>query len=81
MMTNGPAATIGEILDIKLQRPRNRVELADSAEYNHYRAAVLKFLYERQRNPQSAGGSGEPARVEGGRTGKPLQVVASNAAA
>ena len=51
MMTNGPAATIGEILDISLPRPRDRVVMSESAEYNHYRHEVLKFLYERQRNP------------------------------
>ena len=51
MMTNGPAATIGEILHVELERPRNRLELAETPEYNHYRAEVLKFLYERQRAP------------------------------
>jgi len=51
MMTNGPAATIGEILEVNLPKPRNRVTLANDAQYNEYRAAVLKFLYERQRNP------------------------------
>lgn len=51
MMTNGPAATVGEVLKIELDRPRDRLELADDAQYNHYRAQVLKFLYERQRNP------------------------------
>ncbi|WP_397472006.1 ABC transporter ATP-binding protein [Rheinheimera sp.] len=49
MMTNGPAATIGEILQIKLPRPRNRIALADCATYNHYRHQVLSFLYEKQR--------------------------------
>ncbi|HTF86531.1 MAG TPA: ABC transporter ATP-binding protein [Cellvibrio sp.] len=49
MMTNGPAATVGEILDVKLPRPRDRLALADNAEYNHYRSAVLRFLYEKQR--------------------------------
>jgi nitrate/nitrite transport system ATP-binding protein len=53
MMTNGPAATVGEILDVNLERPRNRIELADDAEYNHYRHAVLSFLYEKQRKPES----------------------------
>lgn len=53
MMTNGPAATIGEILPIELQRPRNRIELADDAKYNHYRHEVLKFLYEKQRKFES----------------------------
>jgi len=49
MMTNGPAATIGEILDVKLGRPRHRLELAEDPEYNHLRSEVLKFLYEKQR--------------------------------
>ncbi|WP_221801824.1 ABC transporter ATP-binding protein [Oceanobacter mangrovi] len=49
MMTNGPAATIGEILDIELERPRNRLELADDPRYNHYRSQVLQFLYEKQK--------------------------------
>ncbi len=49
MMTNGPSATIGEILDVKLPRPRDRIALADDPEYNHYRHAVLSFLHERHR--------------------------------
>jgi nitrate/nitrite transport system ATP-binding protein len=53
MMTNGPAATIGEILPIELSRPRNRIELADNPQYNHYRHEVLKFLYEKQRKVES----------------------------
>jgi nitrate/nitrite transport system ATP-binding protein len=48
MMTNGPAATIGEILDVNLERPRNRLEMTDNLQYNQYRHAVLKFLYEKQ---------------------------------
>lgn len=48
MMTNGPAATIGEVLDIELDRPRNRVVLAEDAMYQKYRQSVLKFLYEKQ---------------------------------
>lgn len=54
MMTNGPAATVGEILEVKLERPRHRLQLADDPEYNHYRAAVLSFLYEKQRKPDEA---------------------------
>lgn len=49
MMTNGPAATVGEILDINLERPRERLALAEDPEYNHLRSEVLKFLYEKQR--------------------------------
>ncbi|HEX5388761.1 MAG TPA: ABC transporter ATP-binding protein [Burkholderiaceae bacterium] len=48
MMTNGPAATIGEVLSVDLPRPRNRVALADDAQYQHYRKAVIDFLYTRQ---------------------------------
>ncbi len=47
MMTNGPAATIGEILDVQLARPRNRLALAEDPEYNHLRGEVLRFLYDR----------------------------------
>jgi nitrate/nitrite transport system ATP-binding protein len=64
MMTNGPAATIGEILDIDLERPRNRLELADDARYNHYRHEVLRFLYEKQRKVEefskASGGDDKP---------------------
>ena len=47
MMTNGPAATIGEILSVTLERPRRRVELADDARYVQHRKQVLDFLYTR----------------------------------
>jgi nitrate/nitrite transport system ATP-binding protein len=47
MMTNGPAATIGEILPVELDRPRNRVDLAEDTRYVHYRKEVLDFLYTR----------------------------------
>ena len=48
MMTNGPAATIGEILDVKLPWPRERLALAEDKAYGEYRAAVLDFLYRKQ---------------------------------
>lgn len=49
MMTNGPAAKIGEILAVNLERPRNRISLAETPEYSKLRHAVLSFLYEKQR--------------------------------
>ena len=52
MMTNGPAATVGDVLNVELERPRNRLELANDQQYNAYRSDVLKFLYERQRRPE-----------------------------
>jgi nitrate/nitrite transport system ATP-binding protein len=54
MMTNGPAATIGEILNVNLSRPRRRLELVDNPTYNHARAAVLEFLYARHAAPALA---------------------------
>ena len=48
MMTNGPAATFGEILEVGLPRPRKRLELAHDPSYIDCRAAVLEFLYEKQ---------------------------------
>ncbi|MES2013350.1 MAG: ABC transporter ATP-binding protein [Pseudomonadota bacterium] len=47
MMTNGPSAGIGEILDVNLPRPRARLALAEDKTYNHLRGEVLRFLYER----------------------------------
>jgi len=54
MMTNGPAATIGEVLDVKLPRPRQRLELVNSRAYAEARAAVLEFLYARHKAPSIA---------------------------
>jgi nitrate/nitrite transport system ATP-binding protein len=48
MMTNGPAATIGEILSVDLPRPRDRLTLAGDARYIRCRKAVLEFLYRKQ---------------------------------
>lgn len=45
MMTNGPAATIGEILPVELARPRDRLALAEDPEFVHLRQQVLAFLY------------------------------------
>jgi nitrate/nitrite transport system ATP-binding protein len=64
MMTNGPAATIGEILEIDLERPRNRIQLADDPRYNHYRHQVLQFLYEKQRKVEDFS-KAKKAKAEG----------------
>jgi len=53
MMTNGPAATIGEILSVDLARPRQRVELAEDSRYVHCRKEVLDFLYTRHGHIES----------------------------
>ncbi|WP_303784927.1 ABC transporter ATP-binding protein [Azovibrio restrictus] len=48
MLTNGPAATIGEILEVKLEHPRNRLALANDPHFVECRAAILEFLYQKQ---------------------------------
>jgi nitrate/nitrite transport system ATP-binding protein len=53
MMTNGPAATIGEVLTVDLPRPRDRVALAEDTAYVHYRKQVLEFLYTRHGRPEA----------------------------
>ncbi|MEM0900312.1 MAG: ABC transporter ATP-binding protein [Pseudomonadota bacterium] len=54
MMTNGPSATIGEILEVNMAKPRDRVRLASDKNYLKCREAVLKFLYERHRFVEAA---------------------------
>jgi nitrate/nitrite transport system ATP-binding protein len=54
MMTNGPSARIGEVLDVPIARPRNRLDLVANADYIRAREAVLKFLYERHRYVEAA---------------------------
>ncbi|WP_404925301.1 ABC transporter ATP-binding protein [Mesorhizobium sp. ORM16] len=54
MMTNGPAATIGEVLPVPLARPRRRIELSSDRTFLRCREAVLKFLYERHRFVEAA---------------------------
>jgi nitrate/nitrite transport system ATP-binding protein len=45
MMTQGPAASIGQILAVPLARPRDRLTLAENPDYVHCRAEVLRFLH------------------------------------
>jgi nitrate/nitrite transport system ATP-binding protein len=51
MMTNGPAARIGQDRSVELARPRARLEVIDKAEYAAARHDVIHFLHERYRNP------------------------------
>jgi nitrate/nitrite transport system ATP-binding protein len=54
MMTNGPAATIGEDLTVRLDRPRKRLDLVNDATYAQCRSAVMEFLYARHKAPRIA---------------------------
>ena len=48
MMTNGPAATIGQIVDVDLPWPRDRLDLVEKPAFVKYRAAVVDFLHRKQ---------------------------------
>jgi nitrate/nitrite transport system ATP-binding protein len=48
MMTNGPAARIGGVLEVALARPRDRLLLATNSQYANYRQQLLTFLHRRQ---------------------------------
>ncbi|NJK60688.1 MAG: ATP-binding cassette domain-containing protein [Oscillatoriales cyanobacterium SM2_1_8] len=51
MMTNGPEATIGEIVDIPFRRPRDRTQIMEDPVYYELRNRILEFLYARHRHP------------------------------
>ena len=48
MMTNGPSATIGEVLDIPFARPRNRARIMEDPQYYQLRNHVLDYLYRKE---------------------------------
>ena len=48
MMSNGPAAKVGQLLEVDLPYPRERVALSKSDQFNKYRQEVLSFLYEKK---------------------------------
>jgi bicarbonate transport system ATP-binding protein len=47
MMTNGPAAGIGDVLNIDFPRPRNREDIMEDPRYYELRNSALDFLYNR----------------------------------
>jgi len=75
MLTNGPAATIGDILPVPLARPRDRVGLANDAVYLQCRAAVVDFLHRRYGNPERA-----PAAAQADAAAAPVALEEAGAA-
>jgi nitrate/nitrite transport system ATP-binding protein len=53
MMTDGPAASVGGIVEVGLARPRDRIALAEDPHFNHCRRLVLDFLYAAKRKPNA----------------------------
>ncbi|MDB5570000.1 MAG: nitrate transporter ATP-binding protein [Hyphomicrobiales bacterium] len=54
MLSNGPSAVVGEVLDVDLARPRKRLDLVANPQYIRARESVLRFLYERHRFVEAA---------------------------
>jgi nitrate/nitrite transport system ATP-binding protein len=57
MMTNGPAADVGDILEVKFPRPRNRKDLLNDPEYYRLREHLIGFLEDHAHKPVSKGTS------------------------
>ncbi len=53
MMTNGPEATVGQMLEVPFTRPRNRSEVLDHPRYYDFRFALIAFL-EKQEHAKDA---------------------------
>jgi hypothetical protein len=47
LMTNGPAATVGEIVAVPFARPRDRLQIVDDPLYERVRSQLINFLEER----------------------------------
>ncbi|WP_083228661.1 nitrate ABC transporter ATP-binding protein [Bordetella sp. H567] len=78
MLTNGPAATIGQIQDVPLPRPRDRVALAEDPRYLACRAAVVDFLHRRYGHPaQSPAHADEAAPAAAAAVSESVAPVAS----
>jgi bicarbonate transport system ATP-binding protein len=54
MMTNGPNAAIGEVLEIPFKRPRDRARIMEMPEYYKIRNYALDFLYNRYAHDDDA---------------------------
>src|SRR5260370_37760977 len=65
MMTNGPAATVGEILEVKFPRPRSRKQLLEDPEYYRLREQLIGFLEERSHARPALSASAQPPRPSG----------------
>jgi len=53
MMTNGPAATIGEILSVPFDRPRSYEQIQSDPRYGRLRNHALDFLYRRHAHQEA----------------------------
>jgi nitrate/nitrite transport system ATP-binding protein len=57
MMTNGPAAQVGDILEVPFPRPRERKAVMEHAQYYECREYLITFLEERAHRKPGASGN------------------------
>lgn len=63
MMTNGPAATVGDILQVTFPRPRSRKQLLEDPEYYRLREHLITFLEERSHHRPTPATPSAPRRA------------------
>ena len=82
MMTNGPAAEVGDVLDVPFARPRHRATLFEDPEYYRCRERLITFLevHAHKHPPTEERGTPDspaspPARSQGGPPSRPNAAV------
>ena len=53
MMTNGPEATVGQILEVPFARPRTRADVIDDPNYYDFRFALISFLEKQEQSKEA----------------------------
>jgi nitrate/nitrite transport system ATP-binding protein len=66
MMTSGPEARVGQILNIPFERPRNRHDLMEMPEYYELRAELIGFLENEGHRPAPKTSEPAPTKAKGG---------------
>lgn len=66
MMTNGPAASVGDVIDVPWERPRIRAEVLDHPQYYKLRGRMLKFLEDQDHKKAEGEGAGLEQSTTGG---------------
>lgn len=61
MMTNGPAAEVGDVLEVKFPRPRNRQSIMENPEYYRYWELLIELLNDRAHHRPSSVRPPKPA--------------------
>ncbi len=77
MMTNGPNARIGKIVEIDMPRPRSRKALLEHPRYYEYREEVLSFLEEYEHGHKGKDESKAEAKPADAGAGRPVKAVAA----